>query len=616
MQISQSHSIMKKFTQAVTLFLLGLSAQAQVGPGGVGDFTQNGLWLKADVISAPTGSAVSRWEDVSGHGNDAIQGDGLRQPIYQETSGLNGQPVVRLDGVDDEMVIADNAMLDNTNGLSYFAVIRPSNLNGSPRGVLGKRIRYGENTNYAYTLFFYSGNKLFSDIVTNDNRYSSPGAFTNNTNYLLGINYDGTRASAQRSRMYSNGALIAETTESATTIMNSTADLVLGALNTNYGTYLGADYAEVIQYAKALNTTETIIVNNYLAAKYGLTLATDDLYTQDDASNGNYDYEVAGIGRVDAGQIHNRAQGSAILSIGNPSNLDDGEFLFWGHNNGAQVATNTTDVPAGVEARFDRVWRFSEVNRSGSMAEVGTLDLTWNLAGTGPVTASDLRLLIDTDGDGSFADETPIGGAVQLTSDLYQFVGVSAIQDGRRMTLGTIDRTQTVLPTKLLYLDAALSSTEEAHIAWGIETTHILDALTLEHSDDAIQWKPLNTYPAVVSKEKVYYNFVHENPVYGNNYYRIRMKERSEQVTYSDIVSVLREGEATIRVYPNPTRQQLTLEGITEADVRLIDLLGHEVGRWTWTQGANIDISDLPAGTYMLIVRQGAQQFVRQIQKQ
>jgi hypothetical protein len=174
---------------------------------------------------------------------------------------------------------------------------------------------------------------------------------------------------------------------------------VLGSLVPSFAVgahQYGGDVAEVIVYNTTINSVQRIIVENYLSAKYGLSLSANDLYDEDDVVNGDYDNDVAGIGRVDASNLHDDAQGSGIVRILNPTNLGDDEFLIWGHDNGLAQAQETTDIPASVAARFVRVWRASEVNSASSAIDVGNIDMRWDLSNLGVITTSDLRLLIDT----------------------------------------------------------------------------------------------------------------------------------------------------------------------------------------------------------------------------
>ncbi len=249
-------------------------------------------------------------------------------------------------------------------------------------------------------------------------------------------------------RIYINGNHTETDAETRTPLTNSNS-LYIGNEQGTSGRFLDGDIAELICFNSPINSAERIILHNTMAAKYGFAMAANDVYNEDDSGSGDYDHDVAGIGRVDASNIISDAQGTGIVRMLNPTGLGNDEFLMWGHDNGDELATETTDVPAGgdpVDARFDRVWRVSEANSSGTGGvDVGSINIRWDLTGKGSVTASDLRLLVDTDNDGNFADETPISGATLVSGNVYQFAGVSAIVNNYRFTLATINDTQTPL---------------------------------------------------------------------------------------------------------------------------------------------------------------------------
>lgn len=336
---------MKRIALISLIFQFGLGL-GQSGPGGVGNSASNGLWLKADDIPQLNNTALSTWVDASGNGNNAIQTTGALTPNFLTTSSLNGMPIVRLDGINDEMAVLDSPILDGSAGITFYAVVRPNNLNGNPRGILGKRITYTNPSEYAYTWFFWSGNRINLDVNTNNDRFDSGSTtFSNATNYILSWDFDGTLPSTQRSRLRSESTVILNSTESSTVISNSNQNLAIGALNVGYGTYLGADYAEIIHFNYALDNVDHILVQNYLSAKYAIPIATNDLYDKDDVANGNFDFDVSGIGQLSTTEFNNDAKGSGIVQILNPTGLDDDEFLIWGHNDGDQQATEKNRRP-------------------------------------------------------------------------------------------------------------------------------------------------------------------------------------------------------------------------------------------------------------------------------
>src|SRR5262249_444587 len=64
------------------------------------------------------------------------------------------------------------------------------------------------------------------------------------------------------------------------------------------------DISSVIVFNRVLNSTERIIVENFLSAEWGIALNTtsgNDHYAGDQAANGSYNFDVFGIGQVAAG---------------------------------------------------------------------------------------------------------------------------------------------------------------------------------------------------------------------------------------------------------------------------------------------------------------------------
>ena len=140
-----------------------------------------------------------------------------------------------------------------------------------------------------------------------------------------------------------------------------------------------------------------------MAAKYAIALAANDFYDEDDAGNGDYNFDVAGIGQAADGSNHANARGTGIWRVSGATELGDGEYLFCGRDNGSEGAT-ATGVPATVEEMLSRGWRMSETG------DVVKVSISVHL--TSSVTASDLRLIIDDDDDGDFSDETVESGLI------------------------------------------------------------------------------------------------------------------------------------------------------------------------------------------------------------
>jgi len=62
------------------------------------------LWLKSDSgITKDASDFVSAWEDQSGTLNNLAQTTASKQPLYVANE-LYGYPVIRFDGIDDDLI--------------------------------------------------------------------------------------------------------------------------------------------------------------------------------------------------------------------------------------------------------------------------------------------------------------------------------------------------------------------------------------------------------------------------------------------------------------------------------------------------------------------------------
>lgn len=594
----------------VGLLICPFWTQSQSGPGGVGNTSSNGLWIKADAgtSSNVNGTAISSWNDQSGNGVHVSQSNAVQRPVFT-TNVLNGYPAILFDdnstpGQNDFMSGADSPVLDNTSGLTIFSVIRPTGSGLDARSIISKRDNV--NVNHSFMFFLYTSNYMFADIVGSNDRFNtSPTAFTPGSNYLLGLHYDGTLASTVRTKIYSGNTLVKTSSETNASIPDYNSPLIIGATHITDERAFGGYIAEVIHYREALNETRRIIVNNYLSAKYNIALASNDYYTMDNPGNGNFDHEVAGIGRISSTDLHNDAKGSSILRISNPSDLNDNEFLFWGHNGAIQQATNTADVPSGVQARFARTWRVSEVNASGTAVDVGAVDLTWDLTGLGAVNPADLRLLVDTDNDGILSDETAISGATSLGGNVYRFAGVTAITNQARFTLGTANKTATPLPITMLSFTADLIDNRKVELEWktGSETNN--DYFTVERSTDLVSWKTIDTVKGAGNSSSLeVYNATDLSPAHGVNYYRITQTDFNGQFTHSELRTITIEMPEEIILFPNPANDIVIINRGNEAIITIQNAWGQNLAieQVSTENATQLDISQLPAGTYFVTI--------------
>lgn len=595
---------MKITTLIILLILTVKFSCSQSGPGGVGNAGTNVLWLRPDGITTLVDDDdIPTWVDLSGNANDVSQPEAAFTPIYK-TNIKNGQPVVRFNKL--------NGRIRRT-GFTGFptTVITEIYVNRNNGEVNDGILSYASSSPLHNDFLLYSSNNLYvyrnspifnTGITLNDNAFHIVNASWRSVDGRGEVWVDGTSTFNA-----TGGGTGTSITSGGCFAIAGEQDVVDGGYASNQAHF--GDFGDVIVYNTYLNLAQQIIVSNYLSAKYDIPLTANNFYNEDNAANGNYDFEVAGIGRVNAANLHNHAKGSAIVEVLNPTNLGDDEFLMWGHNNGIQQAVEFSDVPPGVEGRFQRVWRASEVNLANAAVDVGAIDMRFDLSSFSPNTATDLRLLVDTDNDGQFMDETPIAGAVHLGADVYEFAGVTAITNGVRFTMSTISLSQTPLPVELLSFEATRIDARTVLLDWQTASEINNDFFTVERSTDIVNWEILEKVNGVGNSIMLTdYSVVDKAPHRGISYYRLKQTDFNGEFQYSPIVSVdLDQNQADVSIYPNPAETNFTISGSAEeiAQVSIYDVLGIRMNNLVERTDINdsqavFDISQLKPGVYYI----------------
>lgn len=333
---------------------------AQSGPGGVGNSTSNTLWLKADDLTGYSAgdTITTAWPDASGNGNDASQSTLSYRPTYQTSNGVAS---VRFDGTDD--------MLDDSrtyNARTFFAIYNTSSslMQTSDLGQLWGS--YAESMHVAVDARSGGNNKGWSFDGLSSGGTSAKYA-------LNGASYGSASAGNNNNPWeYDQWGLVSTQFSSTKGISRQ----VIGSLYPSFGVgshQFGGDIAEIIVYDTNLNTSQKIIVENYLSSKYSLTLSQNDHYIFD----ATHKYEVAGIGRYSSGDEHTEASSADLLTVTAGAGLDtDGEFLLFGHDGGGTSTWSSSDAPTNME-RLGQVWRFNETGDLGTVTfSIDTNNLT------------------------------------------------------------------------------------------------------------------------------------------------------------------------------------------------------------------------------------------------
>lgn len=125
--------------------------------------------------------------------------------------------------------IPDAAALHGATGLTMSAWILPTALNGvDSNGVISKRVASGVQAEYS--LYVWTGNHVWVDLDGETDRFAGAAIISNNVWAQLTVVFDGTRAQAQRVRVYVNGSLDVTMPETSATLTPYTSTLHVGCM--------------------------------------------------------------------------------------------------------------------------------------------------------------------------------------------------------------------------------------------------------------------------------------------------------------------------------------------------------------------------------------------------
>jgi hypothetical protein len=226
-----------------------------------------------------TSGLVALWELNEGSGTLTADssGNGHTGTLQGGTSWVTGvsSNTVAFGGTNDLVKVVDADDLDNTTQLSIALWFNASLIDGNPRGLISKRI--SSNDQQSYTLFLWTGSKLYVDIEGSLNRFESVTVFQTNRWYHIVVTYDGSLKKTERVKLYVNGAWEKTSSETAQSIPNNASDVTLGTLNDGYSYSYKGKLDDVRLYNQVLST-------NDIASLYSIDTDGDGLRNVDEAN--------------------------------------------------------------------------------------------------------------------------------------------------------------------------------------------------------------------------------------------------------------------------------------------------------------------------------------------
>lgn len=608
-----------------------------------GNYSTNVLtWWKAD--EGVTGATpVTAWADQSGGGNNLSTSSGPDLVA----SNINYNPSMNFDGSSEFLSHTGGILGTSTYNDMMVMIINRGNTNQASsvfRESLSGGDRFGSHLTW-------SDNNVYYDYGTccGSGRVSGAWGTSNGIYHLwtLSASTSTSTPTGTRKAIHRDGQELTTNNNSDSGTGNGST-FYLGSTNGS-GSFHAGNVAEVIIWASNPSATELQRIHSYFGLKYGLTLGSDndndassfEAPNEDGINEGDYlsssgtviwdaslstssHNNVIGIGRDDNSDLlQKQSQTSddttrvylSTLEIDNASNTGsfsgDAEFLLVGDNEGAMCLTlaSISEMPAGVNSRIEREWKVTNTNFNGSFS------IDWQLnscADISSISSSDLRLLVDSDGDFSNAVAFGVGSGLSFSNSSGRVTvsGISSTQISVNstvyITLGSISP-GTPLPIELIDFTANVGELNLVELAWQTASEINNDYFTIERSLNARNWEEVDRIDGAGNSNKVLsYTYTDDSPYSGTSYYRLKQTDFDGQYSYSPIraVKIDSEGDVNIEIYPNPTNDKIYVVG-NLSGLKLYNVYGRDVTALTSISYENnskitIDLTPLKAGLYYL----------------
>jgi len=300
----------------------------------------------------------------------------------------------------------------------------------------------------------------------------------------------------------------------------------------------------------------------------------------------------------------NRYCGHSMLS-----EPEDGS-LGWNIDNSLLYYFNTSTATS-VDVKLQNVTYY---NHSASTAQGQIAVLTSPTVGTSMGSnAAFTGASFTLKGGGVQQEVMTITGLAQNT-DYWILVDGRGTYEGTKLTFDiSVSTTQTVLPIEIVDFSGRADGPVNV-LNWKTATELNNDYFTLERSADAINFEEVTTVKGSGnSYEPRDYSAIDPKASAGTLYYRLKQTDFTEEVSYSNLVAITREGKDPVSViYPNPSSGgKVNVAFLSSqsgaASLAIYSVTGQlvqfrQINDIKGLNGIEVDVTDLSKGMYFFSV--------------
>jgi PKD repeat protein len=173
-----------------------------------------------------------------------------------------------------------------------------------------------------------------------------------------------------------------------------------------------------------------------------------------------------------------------------------------------------------------------------------------------------------------------------------------------------------LLDNQFLRFEAVATSEQAVLLSWEIEAEKDNQFFAIQHSVDGLNWKTIGQVRSI--NTPTLYSFLNQEPVNGQNYYRLKIIDLNNQSSYSVLKVVEFSQNMGYSVYPNPNPGlfNIDFQGLSgqRYSLEIYDAVGRKVYEQQLNSSKNtLNLRRQAAGMYTLKIQVGAQNYYTKI---